>query len=525
MPDGQPSQAPGRPRDQVLKPTLFLLFVLLAFLLITTDLSRVEQDELQERVQSETHDYRTPTLDTVKNDQSLLLAAAPKTKTKKGTHQTGEHYFELLYTSRTNGNIDPCGCFILPRGGIARRHAFINGYRHTKSSFLLMDTGNVPASVTEIGIIDARTVFKAMNVIGYDAGLIAEGDLLLPLGIQRETLVSVEFPVLATNIDFKPESGIKVEDTGKKGPVRAVFTTKAGVRIGIFGAVSDRTINPVQQSRSSIRIEEPVKRLREIQKQFKDKFDFGIVLESKLNEEEIKAISKLGPFRVLIGTDFQNNFGDFQVSQPERRPNLLYMRGGEEDGKSVDQLQIALTGDLYFKKVGFISNFLSPKYKSTREMDGLLNENKVIKQKLLKEQEAITLKVKATNRYVGSASCKSCHLSQYKHWSGTQHSTAFTTLVKDKKADHPDCISCHVVGHLRPSGYTLTESPRSLINVGCESCHGPGERHIRAAKGANFPDKDKFVSRGKDKAVCISCHDLKHSGLFEYKRYLQKVTH
>jgi predicted CXXCH cytochrome family protein len=73
------------------------------------------------------------------------------------------------------------------------------------------------------------------------------------------------------------------------------------------------------------------------------------------------------------------------------------------------------------------------------------------------------------------------------------------------------CVDCH-------ANYTrgFAASPHARIHVeeaklagtaGCESCHGPGSKHVAAGGG-----KGKFIiNPGKDPAACFTCHLQTHA--------------
>ena len=54
------------------------------------------------------------------------------------------------------------------------------------------------------------------------------------------------------------------------------------------------------------------------------------------------------------------------------------------------------------------------------------------------------------------------------------------------------------------------------INVGCESCHGPGEQH-------SLNPKVRTLFAAKDQ--CLQCHDRENSPAFEYATYWSKIVH
>ncbi len=127
--------------------------------------------------------------------------------------------------------------------------------------------------------------------------------------------------------------------------------------------------------------------------------------------------------------------------------------------------------------------------------------------------------------YVGSEKCAKCHKSAFKIWAKTPHAQAYQTLVDAKRPSlrqyDPECIVCHTVGFGYQTGFTTADKTPLLLNVGCESCHGPGSEHVK--------NKDAQVWHGlmnpwkapanetpaaKDKRLlrvdlfCQKCHDI-----------------
>jgi hypothetical protein len=100
------------------------------------------------------------------------------------------------------------------------------------------------------------------------------------------------------------------------------------------------------------------------------------------------------------------------------------------------------------------------------------------------------------NRYIGAKKCKSCHKSdasgnQYDIWEQGPHAKAFETLGSDaaKEAgaamgiDDPQkadaCLKCHTTGFGEPED-SFARGFKVEAGVQCESCHGPGEEHMKA---------------------------------------------
>ncbi len=112
--------------------------------------------------------------------------------------------------------------------------------------------------------------------------------------------------------------------------------------------------------------------------------------------------------------------------------------------------------------------------------------------------------------YLGNAVCATCHTQEQRAWELSHHSIAWRTLVLSKGSRNPECTDCHVTGAHEPGGWSGI-GDRSMVNVGCESCHGPAGPHDGTATPAT--------------ETCAGCHDSKHSIDFDVERALPHIDH
>lgn len=121
--------------------------------------------------------------------------------------------------------------------------------------------------------------------------------------------------------------------------------------------------------------------------------------------------------------------------------------------------------------------------------------------------------------FVGSQVCRACHPDAFAQWSTTAHSSAWKTLVDERRQLDQDCYSCHATGAFHPEGPQTPAQVGKLENVGCESCHGPGREHV-----TDPTHVDMVASPGE--SVCVQCHDGEQDeGRFDLAGYLPKVRH
>jgi hypothetical protein len=153
---------------------------------------------------------------------------------------------------------------------------------------------------------------------------------------------------------------------------------------------------------------------------------------------------------------------------------------------------------------------------------------------LLPAQAAGQDKAAAPNRYIGAEKCKNCHQTeasgnQYGHWQKAGHSKAFEVLASDaakafaKERGIEDaqasekCLKCHVTAFgAAPEAIKKGFDPKH--GVQCESCHGPGEKHLKArfaaaaAIGADDSGARQELPAGEiiskvEMKTCLTCHN------------------
>lgn len=156
------------------------------------------------------------------------------------------------------------------------------------------------------------------------------------------------------------------------------------------------------------------------------------------------------------------------------------------------------------------------------------------------EKKAPDTKV-AGAEYVGPNKCRMCHLKEHKSWGETRHAKAFAMLktapdstvakvakmmgveLKGPAAQSDACVVCHVTGFKLPGGYPAADSVKnvSLMAVSCESCHGPGGKHV----AATMADKKKMIDRAVTANMCTQCHTPAFSPKFNFEEFKKKGVH
>jgi hypothetical protein len=115
-------------------------------------------------------------------------------------------------------------------------------------------------------------------------------------------------------------------------------------------------------------------------------------------------------------------------------------------------------------------------------------------------------------------SCISCHADDDRAWRHSRHAQAWQSLQKSGAQVDPECQRCHTTGYGLPGGFQSARRSPDLVQVGCESCHGPSGPHVR------HPEIHT-ACYAEAKNRCIGCHDRENSPAFAYDAYWAKIRH
>jgi hypothetical protein len=134
-------------------------------------------------------------------------------------------------------------------------------------------------------------------------------------------------------------------------------------------------------------------------------------------------------------------------------------------------------------------------------------------------------------KFVGSNQCRACHTTpktgaQFKIWLGTAHSKAYHSLLSEegkkraaaknvaKPEEDTNCLQCHTPIATAPKEF-VDEKYDKTEGVGCEACHGPGEKHVQLQRQAmkentKIPEGLTVLLKARDpdnkRALCERCH-------------------
>ena len=363
----------------------------------------------------------------------------------------------ILYTGGTRSHLEPCGCYQEQSGGLPRRAYIVDEIRKRGFSTLLVDAGNIFDGDAEIDARRCETNIKALAAIGYSAVGLSESDLAYDEAYLSRQRAVATFPFLAP-------------DAGRADRTQPFVVEQAGEHTIAFIA-GEACEQAVPQADIVVALGDS---------EATEHIDVVICPD----EIEAKA-SEDGP--LYVGCAYEGKTLGVLALWMDTRGKLARHYTAE----------LALTGDVGESEP--VRQLLTDFYRDVAA-ESPSQDARLFAEQLLEQQQK--------NGYASATACQRCHEQEYLQWSATRHAFAYETLLKKERYFDAGCVSCHTTGFGYPTGFQIGDSDSTLKGVQCETCHGPGKQHIGNPKKSN-------IRSGADTALCLACHDTKHSPGFE----------
>ena len=398
----------------------------------------------------------------------------------------------LLFTGNTQAQLEPCGCFIGQSGGVPRRAEAISALREIGFSPVLVDLGGIQPSQppimkthsfeaddlstdNEVIMRDQhriQTTLTAMEIMGYDA--------FFPFDAETEIIqnreVDLSFTFLDSDLTQDSDSYL-IKTVGEKRIAMVTLDLKDPAEVALVSEKLNSLLSEVQaQSDFVVGLSHsPIEVNRTLAHEYPS---FSAILSPYEGETE-----KIGDVLLAYCNAKGKTLGALMLTDTE-----------------VDIQQIALT------------EHVSDDPDIRRLLDDFFHQVatdhqlQIVSHRLFSSEP---FEQDDKNSYIGSQACQECHQKEFSQWSHSSHATAFNTLRRVGREYYPECITCHVTGSGYESGYQIGNPERAnLVDVGCETCHGPGRQH------AYTPLKENIRGKVPEK-VCVACHTPEHSPGFD----------
>ena len=460
-------------------------------------------------------------------------------------------------------------------GGLPKKYTLLNTHLQDKDSSLLVDAGallfdkvSLPKGRTgKQAQIRAQAVVESYSVMGYEAVAISKYDLAAGVDFLKEIDQQSSFPWLSANLV-----------DSKNNPVFTPYIVKekAGLRIAIIGLTGQGLTKELAGKKMTILPWQDV--LPGLVKDISRQSDVLILLSNETQQQNEAISEQFASIHLIIHSGgsprnrkpkLHNNTLLFQTDKQGKylgKMDITWHNSGEWKKKTIDpvltkkqeldrikwqvkRLQAKGDPETIFKnkpatlkaykklvarkqilndeitvlekskvqihdKSVYTNTFLelAPEISDHAEIAGIVRK---AKQKINAVGKKAATKMMIPG-YAGSVTCLKCHEDIGNRWQQTPHARAFDTLVQKKQQFNTKCLPCHV------TGVTMEEQDKSLSilpvlhNVGCESCHGAGEKHAKS------PDHFKLNSSPAT-AICLQCHTDDHDDDFNFSRDSKRI--
>ena len=166
------------------------------------------------------------TLSTFSRLTNYTSVWAPLLNTAKG-----ETLITILHTNDTHSQIEPIlenDKTYAGKGGVARRATLVRRIRKENPNTLLIDAGDVLQGTPYFNFYKGEVEYKAMSMIGYDAGTIGNHEFDNGVEALAKAMQFANFDIVSTNYDVRGSALEKI--------VKPYVTKEVGrVRVGLFG--------------------------------------------------------------------------------------------------------------------------------------------------------------------------------------------------------------------------------------------------------------------------------------------------
>jgi hypothetical protein len=443
----------------------------------------------------------------------------------------------LVFSGRQDGYFEPCGCAGIGRmkGGMARRDDFFKKLRtQYQWTYVAMDVGGLAKGLGRQAELKFQAMVEALNKMKYSASGLGINDLELPSNLLiAYTAVGggLQSPFCSANVGFN--SGANQFDPSMLQTYRVIEA--AGMRIGAT-SILGKSYRPQIRDPFILTADAEAK-LAALLPEMKKNADYLVLLAYATSDESKELARKFPDFKVVVTAGGADEPPGIPETIAGTQTPLI-----EVGYKATNVIVLGLYDGpkpWRYQRVPLDSRFGdSPRMQQV--MADYQDQLKTLGFEGLGLHSGPHPQQSTLKRFVGSDKCESCHDESFKVWKKTPHAHAYRTLadLPVSRVYDPECISCHVVGwdpqNFLPytSGYRSRKETPQLINVGCESCHGPGEAHVEAEMGKDVAlqlQLQKAVRITKDEArkqlMCQNCHDGDNSPDFEFDSYFPHIEH
>jgi nitrate/TMAO reductase-like tetraheme cytochrome c subunit len=423
----------------------------------------------------------------------------------------GRQSLSFLFTCDVRGRLVPCGCFSGQLGGLTRIATLFG--KGAAPDSIKVDAGDAIAGSADYEVIQYRYIQQAFAAMGYEAVNAGHREARLSATQLRTLKATAPVPMLSANLLDKA-TGAPLLDSWK-------IVRRGPWRIALIGVLDPRGLE--ETLGDGLAVEEMDVALEKTLPKLSGQADFCVLLAFTDEDGLSKLARQFYELDAILGG---------KVSQPSQhlvKENRSYILATTNEARAIGWLQTNLISKNHLEAVKGEVHLVGQDIPQDDEIRALaqayrdeVRTAKLSIDDLAKLREDMVPGVKAAATFAGSQGCAACHPSAWKTWSNSGHARAFASLKTTGADADPNCIGCHTVGFGTLSGYLRQFGGEKLTDVGCESCHGPGSRHIaQRMTGAEAPTPMRPVGESD----CRKCHHGEFSRPFVWNEFWPRITH
>ncbi len=416
----------------------------------------------------------------------------------------------VYFTCDTRGRLEPCGCFAGQFGGLTRLKTVLEA--EASGPALHVDVGDAIGGHEDYDVIEYRYVLRAFAAMHYDALNLGGREAQFTAAQLREIKKNSPAPIISANL----------LDQGSGQPVFESYrlVQRGAWRVAIIGVLDPRA---AENPGAGLRVGSMEAAVERCLGELRGKADLIVLLAFADEATLARLAGEFYECQVILGGKVSQ---PAQQLQKENR-SLVYFVTNESRALGILRLRLAKGAPLTV--TGNEIRLLHDKIAQDPSLRELMQSYRdEIHQTRLAVDDPNNLDadavpgVRTVAGYAGTEQCLACHPGAAAVWNSSAHARAFATLTGRKAEADPKCIGCHTIGFGTASGYRREFGAARLVEVGCESCHGPGSLHVRQRAGDPAVN---FTFRPLGAGDCIRCHYGEFSRPFAWDQMWPVVKH
>ena len=461
---------------------------------------------------------------------AMALGCAPAAPPRVAA--SSDRVITFLAVAEMDGTTEPCGCNSQPLGDVARVATLLHDAQY-EGDALFLDAGGLrhgQDSVGDAGESQARLkdAFLEETWRSWDA-LRFEEVLTAPGGAELRDLGGIKVGVFAV-LDYADTARKAVDELHARGAriiVALIHASRADAKHlvravpGITLAVVGKEVeagSPAEQVENTILVQPAARgeKLAWVEFHVSDDGRISTQLvadrETRMVEQK-RAATRLASLQVELARIEPDPAADpaYVAARKAERANLL------DEKVRLDAPARAPAAPYARARLVPITRS-SPRDARTADALSDLDSRIGLANRLAGEKAPVPQPPPGAPCFVGNRVCGECHDHEqsWTFWKGTSHAKAWAELVRVGKQWSHDCIRCHVTGYGEAGGSAMGHV-EGLVDVGCETCHGPGSSHSKEPKQVHTPIPVP------DERLCKTCHTPERSDTFQFDAYLRDI--